>query len=83
VPGPGTGSAPAQRPSAETGGPADSTESFPAVDSGAGQRSFPGSEAGDSTESFPALRPRDDREDAFRLFPPIRDNDQPPATGQD
>jgi hypothetical protein len=62
------------------GGPADSTESFSAVD----QRSFPGSIPGDSTESFPAVRPRDDFEDAFRLFPPVRGTDnRPTADGQD
>lgn len=78
---------------ADTGGPApavpgqstapadaaDSTESFPAVDSGAQQRSFPGSNPGDSTESFPALRPRADIEDAFRLFPPVRGTENRPA----
>ena len=62
------------------GGPADSTESFSAVD----QRSFPRSIPGDSTESFPAMRPRDDFEDAFRLFPPVRGTDnRPTADGQD
>jgi hypothetical protein len=62
------------------GGPADSTESFSAVD----QRSFPRSNPGDSTESFPAMRPRADLEDAFRLFPPVRGTDnQPTADGQD
>lgn len=64
----------------EGGGPADSTESFSAVD----QRSSPGSIAGDSTESFPAMRPRADLEDAFRLFPPVRGTDNRPTTdGQD
>jgi hypothetical protein len=62
------------------GGPADSTESFSAVD----QRSYPRSIPGDSTESFPAMRPRDDFEDAFRLFPPVRGTDnRPTADGQD
>jgi hypothetical protein len=60
------------------------TESIPAVDSGAGQRSFPGANPGDSTESFPAVRSQADMEDAFRLFPPVRGTDgQPPAGGQD
>ena len=64
----------------EGGGPADSTESFSAVD----QQSFPRSTAGDSTESFPAMRPRADLEDAFRLFPPVRGTDNRPTTdGQD
>ena len=64
----------------EDGGPADSTESFSAVD----QQSFPRSTAGDSTESFPAMRPRADLEDAFRLFPPVRGTDNRPTTdGQD
>ena len=64
----------------EGGGPADSTESFSAVD----QRSSPRSTAGDSTESFPAMRPRADLEDAFRLFPPVRGTDnRPTADGQD
>jgi hypothetical protein len=67
------------------GEPADSAENFPAVDSGAGRRSFPGANPGDSTESFPAVRPRADMEDAFRLFPPVRGTDnRPPRTdGQD
>jgi hypothetical protein len=60
------------------------TESIPAVDSGAGQRSFLGANPGDSTESFPAVRSQADMEDAFRLFPPVRGTDgQPPAGGQD
>jgi serine protease len=83
----GAGPAASQSPSAPQGphtgigGPADSTESFSAVDYGAGRRSFPGANPGDSTESFPAMRPRADMEDAFRLFPPVRGTDnRPPAT---
>ena len=73
-----------QGPSTAGAGPADSTESFSAVDSGADQRSFPRSNPGDSTESFPAMRPRADIEDAFRLFPPVRGTgNRPPADGQD
>lgn len=68
----------------EGGSPADPTESFPVVSSGAEQRSFPGANPADSTESFPAARPRADLEDAFRLFPPMRETgNQPPADGQD
>ena len=51
---------------------ADSTDSFPDVDSGPAGRSFPRADPGDSTEIFPAIRPRADLEDAFRLFPPVR-----------
>jgi hypothetical protein len=70
--------------STEGGDPADSTENFPAVGSGADQPSFPRSNPGDSTETFPAMRPRADLEDAFRLFPPVRGTDnRPPADGQD
>ena len=68
----------------EGAGPADSTESFPVVGSGADQRSAPRSNPGDSTESFPAMRPRADIEDAFRLFPPVRGTgNRPPADGRD
>lgn len=74
----------APRPNAGTGGPADSTESLPAVDSGVDQRSFPRAHPGDSTESFPVARSRADMEDAFRLFPPARGTDgEPPAKGGD
>jgi hypothetical protein len=66
--------------SMEGGGPADSTESFPTVDSGADQRSSPGANPGDSTETFPAVRLRADLEDAFRLFPPVRGTDNRPST---
>jgi serine protease len=83
---PATAGQPSNPSGASTGGggPADSTESFPAVGSGADQRSFPRSNPGDSIESFPAMRPRADLEDAFRLFPPVRGTDnRPPADGQD
>jgi hypothetical protein len=66
-------------PSGGTAGTGDSTESFPAVDPAAEQRSFPRAGWGDGNESFPAPRPRTD-EDAFRLFPPVRrTGNQPPA----
>jgi hypothetical protein len=66
-------------PRAGTAGTGDSTESFPAVDPAAGQRSLPRADPGDGNDSFPALRPRPD-EDAFRLFPPVRRaGEQPPA----
>jgi subtilase family protein len=82
---PTAASQPGNPPSADAdGGPADSTESFPTVASGADQRSFPRSDPDDSTESFPAARPRADLEDAFRLFPPVRGTgNRPPANGQD
>ena len=61
----------------------DSTESFPAVEPGAEQRSFPRGYLGDGNESFPAARRRTDA-DAFRLFPPVRDTgNRPPATPAD
>jgi len=61
----------------------DSTESFPAVDPGAEQRSFPRGHLGDGADSFPAARRRTDA-DAFRLFPPVRDTgNRPPATPAD
>ena len=61
----------------------DGTESFPAVEPGAEQRSFPRGYLGDGNESFPAARRRTDA-DAFRLFPPVRDTgNRPPATPAD
>jgi hypothetical protein len=57
----------------------DSTESFPAVDLSAEQRSFPRGYLDDGTESFPAARRRTDA-DAFRLFPPVRDTGSHPPT---
>jgi hypothetical protein len=69
--------------SMESGGAADSTESFPAVGSGADQRSFPRSNPGDSAENFPGMRPRADIEDAFRLFPPVRGTDNRPPADRD
>lgn len=64
---------------AGTAGAGDSTETFPAVDPAAGQRSFARAAPGDGNDSFPAPRPRTD-EDAFRLFPPVRHaGEQPPA----
>jgi hypothetical protein len=72
-----------ERPGTGTVEAGDSTESFPAVDPRAGQRSFPRLRPGDGNESFPPSRPRTD-EDAFRLFPPMRRTgnqpDTPPAT---
>jgi len=66
-------------PGAGTPGAGDSTESFPAADPAAGQRSFRGTDRGDDDDRFPAPRPRTD-EDAFRLFPPVRHaGEQPPA----
>jgi hypothetical protein len=66
-------------PGAGTARTGDSTESFPAVDPAAGQRSLPRADPGDGNHSFPAQRPRTD-EDAFRLFPPVRRaGEQPPA----
>ena len=66
-------------PGAGTAGAGDSTESFPAVDPAAGQRSFPRAGRRGGNENFPPPRPRTD-EDAFRLFPPVRrTGDQPPA----
>ena len=62
-----------------TAGTGDSTESLPAVDPAAAQRSFPRPDRGDGNENFPAARPRSD-EDAFRLFPPVRrTGNEPPA----
>ena len=69
--------------STETGGPADSTEGSPAVDTGTEHRSVPRVNPGDSTESFPASRPRTDYEDAFRLFPPVRNTDNRPPASDD
>jgi len=67
-------------PGAGTPGVGDSTESFPAVDPGAEQRSFPRGYLGDGSESFPAARPPADA-DAFRLFPPVRGTgNKPPAS---
>ena len=71
-------------PGTGTAGAGDSTGSFPAIDPGAKQRSFP---PGDGKESFPASRPRANA-DAFRLFPPMRSTDNnppapPAADGQD
>jgi hypothetical protein len=66
-------------PGAGTAGAGDSTESFPAVDPAAGQRSFPRAGRRGGNENYPAPRPRTD-EDAFRLFPPVRrTGNQPPA----
>ena len=60
-------------------GAGDSTESFPAVDRAAEQRSFPRTDPGDGNKSFPPSRRRPD-DDAFRLFPPVRrTGNQPPA----
>src|SRR5215468_3921854 len=80
APGPLSDAPAAGTGNAETG---DSTETFAAVDPAA-ERSFPPAHPGDSSESFPATRPRAD-DDAFRLFPPVRETDNhppaPPATG--
>jgi len=80
APGPLSDAPAAGTGNAETG---DSTETFAAVDPAA-ERSFPRAHPGDSSESFPATRPRAD-DDAFRLFPPVRETDNhppaPPATG--
>jgi hypothetical protein len=60
-------------------GAGDSTESFPAIDRPAEQRSSPRTDPGDGNESFPPSRRRPD-DDAFRLFPPVRrTGNQPPA----
>lgn len=78
-PEPKTPGPPSGLPGAGTAGAGDSTESFPAVDPGAEQRSFPRGYLGDDNESFPAARPRIDA-DAFRLFPPVRGTgNRPPA----
>jgi hypothetical protein len=66
-------------PGAGTAEAGDSTESFPAVDPAAEQRSFPRADRGGGNEGFPPPRPRPD-DDAFRLFPPVRrTGNQPPA----
>jgi hypothetical protein len=66
-------------PGAGTAGAGDSTETFPAVDQAAEQRSFPRADSGDGHDGFPAPRRRPD-EEAFRLFPPVRrTGNQPPA----
>jgi hypothetical protein len=71
---------PSGMPGAGAAESSDNTESFPAVDPGAEQRSFPRGYLGDGNESFPAARRRTDA-DAFRLFPPVRDTgNHPPAT---
>src|SRR5215831_6043645 len=80
APGPLSDAPAAGTGNAETG---DSTETFAAVDPAA-ERSFPRAHPGDSSESVPATRPCAD-DDAFRLFPPVRETDNhppaPPATG--
>ena len=76
-----------RRPGAGTAEASESTESFAAVDPGAGQGSFPRAHPGDGDESFPASRQRADA-DAFRLFPPVRGTANrppapPPSDGED
>src|SRR5262249_57576991 len=66
VPEPQTPGPPSGLRGAGTAGAGDSTESFPAVDPGAEQRSFPRAYLSDGNQSFPTARPRP-APPAFRL----------------
>jgi hypothetical protein len=57
----------------------DSTETMPAVEPAAEQRSFPRADRGDGKENFPPSQRRPDDE-AFRLFPPVRRSGNQPST---